>query len=92
MMPHGSDLGIWGIIILGSLALALAIIVLLVSKDPEAIKAALVVAGVAGSAVSGLTGFIAGAHQTGQTPNTDAKPGTPGEGNGTIKPDTPVVQ
>ena len=59
---RGSDLGVLCIGILGGLALLLAFITMIVSNDAEVLKGALTVAGVAGSAISGLTGFIAGAH------------------------------
>ncbi len=71
---RGSDLGILGIVILGSLALFLAFITMLVNRDAEVIKGALVVAGVAGSAISGLTGFIAGAHSVTEKTERLAQP------------------
>ena len=58
----GSTLGVFGIIILGGLALVVGGVICLVSKDPDILKGALAIALIAGSAVSGLTGFIAGAH------------------------------
>ena len=59
---RGSDLGVLGIIIMGCLALILSILVLLISKDPEVIKAALVIAAISGSSVTTLGGFIGGYH------------------------------
>jgi len=59
---RGSDLAIQWIGKLGSMALILAFATILTSKDPEVFKAALIIAGVAGTAVGGLIGYIGGYH------------------------------
>jgi hypothetical protein len=73
----GSTLGVFGIIILGGLALAAGVVMCLTTKDPDGLKGAITIALIAGNAVSGLTGFIAGAHMgriegaNGKTNGTD---------------------
>jgi membrane protein DedA with SNARE-associated domain len=59
---RATDLAIQWIGAICCLALVLAIGALLVSREPEVIKASLVVAGVAGTGVGGLVGYIGGYH------------------------------
>jgi hypothetical protein len=73
---RGSDLGIVGIVILGSMALLLAFMTILISGDAEVVKAALSIGGVAAAAVSGLVGYIGGYHQ-GQREGAEKAPNKP---------------
>jgi membrane protein DedA with SNARE-associated domain len=73
---RGSDLAVYWIGVLGSLALVLAFVTILISKDAEVIKGALIIAGIAGTAVGGLIGYIGGYH-SGQKTGTDKVPEVP---------------
>jgi len=73
---RGSDLGIIGIILLGAMALVLAFATIVVSKDPEVIKAALGIAGVTAAAVSGLVGYI-GVYHVGKNDGNNVAPEKP---------------
>jgi hypothetical protein len=63
---RATQIAIIGIIIMGTAALVLSLGVILANaltaKDAEVYKSCLIVTAVAGSAVSGLTGFISGYH------------------------------
>lgn len=65
-MGKATQTAIYGIIIMGTSALVFSLGVVLANaltvRDPEVNKTCLIIAAIAGSAVSGLTGFISGYH------------------------------
>ncbi len=71
-----NTIAIYGIIIMGTAALILSLATLmlnaLTAKDSTVTTSCLVVAAISGNAVSGLVGFISGAHM-----NSSAQPPLP---------------